>query len=510
MNFFKRIFELIFGDAKTRAHYRLMKTILKDIKSSGFSNFYKPFSRNVTPRFALYFYEIYKMCAEPQKIFRSPDITAVLKNTVLNYFIDDEAREMIDRLKTKYINEQHESGIAVTSLSEQVNETIDALNKKLDYKWRGDVDHYYKLVSSFVWLVNFNCYELLKNFNDKFMDYVFTPTYVFYQIPAIKIVSQLKDFLSIADGIEFDGNWDVVFDILQSFNQKAVVSHEIRRDVFSRISNVIRSRILHLIIRHASNDPEWENEIVLQHQIIATSFLNEITSTVHKAMFTILSTEKENSVDKFKMSLFGSNEDIVGAAYYTEDRNVVYDGMGIEGFKYTTIFNYCIAFFSLYFNKLKAICDMFIIYGKWSNPDDMHWLSQCLHEITILNEQLLQYDRSLSPSGERGSKLEHLEANSVQGRSHRNNLRRYIISINDEVLAMISRTVGSMSSLHIFLVKIKTHNEAELTKEIVNARTVCAMLHDSGCDIISAEEKSASFLSLLKRLGFEKLDTYSQ
>jgi hypothetical protein len=502
MGILRRILDFIFGNAEKRNRDRLMKASLKSIKHSSFGNFYKPFSQVVTPHFALYFYDIYKMCAEPQKIFRNPDMADILKNTVLNYFIDDEARELIDRLKVKYINEQYESGIAMTSLSKQVNETINALNKKLDYKWRMDVDRCYKLIFSFIWLVTFDYYGLLKNSNSRLMEYVFAPKQVFYQTPAIKIVSQLKDFLAIADGVNFDSNWDVAFDILHGFNQKTVIPHEIRKDFFSRINNVIRSRILHLIIRHASNDPEWKNKIVVPNQIIAASFLNEITNAVHKTMLTILSTEKGSAVDNYIQSLFGSTEVMTVAKYYTESRNAVYGGTNIDGFKYTAVFNYCITFFSMYFKKLKAICDMFIIYGKWSNMDDMHELSQCLHELTILNEQLLQYDRSLSPSGERGSKLKHLEINSVQSRLHRNNLRRYLISINDEVLDMISRTVDALSSLHTFLVKLKTHNDAELLKEIVNARTVYAMLKDSGCDIIFAEEKAASFLRLLNRLDF--------
>jgi hypothetical protein len=65
---------------------------------------------------------------------------------------------------------------------------------------------------------------------------------------------------------------------------------------------------------------------------------------------------------------------------------------------------------------------------------------------------------------------------------------------------MIYSIEQTLASLHMFLVKLKIHNEAELSKEILNARTVCAMLNDSGCDITSAEEKTASFLSLLNRL----------
>jgi hypothetical protein len=508
MGFLKRFFDFIFGDAEIRKRNRLTRVTLRDIKNSAYSDFYKPFSRVVTPHLARYFYDIYEICAEPQKIFRNPEITAFLGKAVLNYFTDDETHELIDRLKVEYINEQYESGIAINYLSKKVDETINALYKKLDQKWRREVDSCYKLISSFVWLVNFDYYGLLKNFNDKLTEYVFSPTPVFSKTPAIKVVDRLKDFLAIADGIDFDDNWAVAFDILRGFSQKAAVSYEVGRDIFSRTNNLIRSRILHLIIRHASSDPEWKNEIVVPRQVIATPFLNGITGTVHKTMSSILGTEKNNAVDKFKQSLFGSNEYIAGAVYYTEDHNVVYDGTGIEGFKYTTIFNYCIAFFSLYFKKLKSICDMFIIYGKWSNLDDMHGLSQCLHELTILNEQLLQYDKSLSPSGERGNKLKHMEANSVQSRSHRNSLRRYLVTINDEILAMIYRAVNTLSSLHIFLAKLKNYDDMEMSKKIVNAKTVYAMLNDSGYDIISAEEKSASFLSLLKRLGLGKLDTW--
>jgi hypothetical protein len=506
MNFFRRLFDFVFGDEETKKYYRLMKTTLKNIRIGGYGNFYKPFFQVATPHMARYFYSVYKMCAGPQKILKNSDVMPSLERAVLNYYMDDETRRLVNQIKTKYITEQYESGVELKYLSKQVNDAVNALNKKLDGKWRKEVDRCYHLISSFVLLVNFDYYGLLKNFNDKLTEYYFTSKPGFSKIPAIKIIDRLKDFLAIADGIDFDSNWNIMFDILRGLNKKAVVPDEIRKDVFAQTNDVIRSKILHHIIQHVSKDTEWKSVVNISRQIIATSFLNEITNTVHKTMFTILNTEKDNAIDRYKRLLFGSDEDIARAVYYIEEHNETYDGMGVEGFKFTDVFNYCMAFFSLYFSKIKTICDMFIIYGKWSNPNDMHELSQFLHELTILNDQLLQYDKSLSPSGERGNRLQHLEKTSVHSRAQRNNLRRYLSAINDEVLCMVYSIEQTLSSLHVFFAKLKIYNDAELAKEIVNARTVCSMLNDSGCDIIAAEEKAAVFLSLLYRLGFTKSD----
>lgn len=478
-----------------------MRIYARDIKNSSFSNFYKPLSRTVTPHFALFFFEIYKQCSDVQKLLETKGVAAALENAVLNYFIDDEARKLIGQLTVKYINEQFKTGTAINSLSEQVDKSINELNKKLGIKWKNSVDRCYKLISSFIWLVTFDYYALLKNINGKLIEYAFEPAPSFAKTPATKIIEPLKDFLAVAEGVDFEADWSIALAVIHNFGQKADVLTENRNKILSRIKNVTQSRIFHMIIRHATCDPNWKNRIIVPRKMIAGAFLNDVISTARKTLHAITVMEKDNAINRCILSIFGPAKIPAGAKYYTEACSAVYEGTGNNGFKYTTVFNYCIVFMDLYFEKLKSICDTFIIYGNWSNTDDMHDLSQCLHELTILNEQLLQYDKTLSPYGEHGSKLKYLEINSVRSRAHRNSLFRYIVSINDEVLTMIDRLSKTLFSLYTFLTKLKTGDEAELVKEIVNAQTVYAMLKDNGSDIIFAEEKTASFLHLLNHLG---------
>ncbi|MDR2658361.1 MAG: DUF5312 family protein [Spirochaetaceae bacterium] len=502
MGFFTKICGLLFGDAKTLKRAKLLKTIVRDIKNNYFKDFYRPFDRTLTPRFALYFYDIYEKCAQPQMGFKNTDVPAELKNAVLNHFLDNEAREIIERLEPEYLSRQSGS---INSVFKEAYKDIEDLNKKLDYRWRTSVDKCYKLISSFIWIITFDYYILLKKFNHTLREFSFGPNPVFNKTPALGVVEHIKDFLSIAEGVSFDADWSVVFAVLGDFSKKMSVdiTEEKKLDIFSKIQKVARSGILHMIIRHATGEPEWKNKIVIPHKMIAHPFLTEITGNAEKTLREILTYKKDTVIERYIMSVFGSMEILHGAKYYVDNYNDVYKGTGIEGFKYTAAFGYSIAFLSLYFGNLKNICDTFVIYGAWADPGNMRDLSQCLHELTILNEQLHSYDKTLSPSGERGSKLKLMEINSVQSRSHRNSLCRYLVLINDEILAMINHLITVLSSLNTFFTRVRENSEVEIAAEVVNIKTVFTMLKDKKCDMAFAEEKTADFLSLLTHMIFD-------
>jgi hypothetical protein len=503
VGFLDRLWGFLFGDAETRKRVRLIKIFVRDIKNSGYGYFYKPFGRNLTPGFALYFYEIYRVCAPLQAVFKSPDLPDGLRTAVLNHFLDDNALEIIESLTPEYLNLQYGQCGRINSLHQQTDKIIDDLNKKLDNRWRIVVDNCYKLISSFIWIATFDYYIMLKKFNDKLPEFFFGAPPVFSKTAALNVVEYIKDFLAVAEGVDFEADWSVVFSILRDFNPKADMTEENRLYIFSHIQSIVRSRVLHMIVRHVTGELDWKNKIIVPHKMIASSFLNGIIDKARKTLYGISCGEKDNVINKYVQSLFGSGETLTGAKYYVEEHNGIYSGTGIDGFKYTGAFNYCILFLSLYFEKLKSICDTFIIYGSWIDKENMYELSHWLHEITILNELLYSYDRTLSPSGERGNKLKHMEVNSVQGGPQRNSLCRYLVAINDEVFMMVNRLIKALSPLYSFFLRFRLNSGAKLAEEVVNFRTVCAMLKDKGCDMAFAEEKTADFLSLLTHIGFE-------
>jgi hypothetical protein len=502
---FKKISEILLGGSRSPEHRRMMKTLGKDIKGNRFRDFYRVVSRCVTPRFALYFYEIYKSCANLQDVLRQIDGTTELKTAVWDHFLSNGAREIINKLDPEYLTGQANIEGAIP-LAREVEKNTAALHNKLNKEWCACIDRCYKTVCSFIWIINFDYYALLKKFDPEFQEFkdgAFQEKLDFRKIRAEKVIEDIKDFLAVAESFGPLNDCETAGVILEKFIPKEYISADYWRSFIEKQENAMSSAIFQMIVQHASGDLNWKNKIIVQHEKISNLFLDDIVSGAYKTAGDILNNEKHSKINELVFSVFDSTENKSCAKFYSEARNSNYDGTDISGFKHSAAFNYSLMFLLFKFEKIKSICDIFIIYGKWIDTDSMRALSQILHEITVLREEFISYDKTLSELGERGAKLKLLEANLVKGGKNRLNLCRYIDSINDEVFVMINRLINSLTELGTFLRDIDDKTAGEAAKIIANRKVVREMLGEKGYDINIDAGKLNSFLKLLDYTGFE-------
>jgi hypothetical protein len=499
---FENLFKLLFGSDKAIRRNRMVTALVKDINGSRFKHFYRVFGSEVTPQLAAYFFELYKACAHPQITIKHADGTAELKKAVLGHFLDDDAWKLIKKLDNECLDGIFKSD-GKKALLKHLENTINTLREKLNGTLRANVDRCYKNICSFIWFINFDYYALLKEFNTKLNEYSFHDNQRFARIKARRITENIKDFLAIAEGINFGSDWETAFAVLNKFKPAAGISVEYWKQAFDQLKDILSSTILLLIVRHATEDPEWKNKIIIPREIIAGPFLNRITDNARKRASDTINNEKSNKTNGITFSLFGSEYDMSMARFYVEAHNEQYENIGIIGFTHTEAFNYSIVFLSLYFEKIKDICDIFIIYGKWRNKEDMYGLSQTLYELNLLNDNLPAYDKTLSDTGERGYNLKRLEAALVRGRQARHNLSAYVDSINNEIFILINRMINSLSCLCVFLGDFKSQKEDSLKKIILNPETISDMLNRKRCNTKEVERKAALFLELLSYLDFE-------
>jgi hypothetical protein len=478
------------------------KALVNDIKGSRYKDFYSIFSKKATPNLAFYFYKLYKACSS-LKIERI-DGTPKLKNAVLRHFLKEKTHLIIDQLQDSYLVEHFKSDNP-KFLARCTEKNINDLNNELNNAWQIKVDQCYDVVCSFTGLVNFDYYSLLRNFSPQFEEHSFSTSQKFFKIKAERIIEDLKDFLVVAEKINTRNDWETAFSVLSKFSSEAHIHTDKWMHTLKKLEAVLSSTIFEMIIRHASGDLYWRNTVVLKHEKIAQQFLSKITNDARKVVSDILATEKERNIDLTIAFIFGG-DNVQCAQFYTEIWNETNKSNIAVRFKYVPAFNYCMLFMSVFFEKIKKICNYSIIYGVWVNADDMHGLSDVLHDITILSIQLAAYDASLSDLEERGSKLKNL-CNSLisSGReTSRMKLSRYVDSINDEVFTLIHRMIHDLAYISTFFLKFETKSiDANLENGIKNIKELSKMLIEDDCDIPEIKEKIVVFLRLLDFLEFE-------
>jgi hypothetical protein len=497
----KKLFELLFGDSKTIRYNKKIKALTKDIKTSRFKTFYRVFAQDVTCDLALYFYELYKSCSQLQLELRDIKINSKLRNKVLYHFMDEEAVKIIKQLNEYYLFEQSKL-TDVKLLSKQTEQNIYELHKKLNHGWYKEVDNCYTLICSVLWFINFDFYSLLKNFNHQFIERSFSFDQRFFKIKASKIIENIKDFLVVAENVISKRNWETAFEVLNEFKPNANIQLETWIRILKKLKSVLSSTILEMIIRHAGDELEWENKIVIPCEKIAQNFLTTVTKNAHQTMQDILSAEKERNINIITSFIFGSNKASHGAQFYVDAWNDIHKSTGTPGFKHTAAFNYCIIFIYLFFEKIKAICNICLIYGQWHSVDNMHTLSQALYDFTTTTEKITAYDASLSDLGENSVKLRRLTAHSLSGGAEHTRMLQFVESINDEIFVMIHKMLHNLNYFTVFFSKFENTGD-RLEMDISNISVLSGRIDYHGYDVVKIKEKTAAFLKLLDYLGFE-------
>jgi hypothetical protein len=498
---FGNILDWLFGSASKR--HKTMKLLVKELRKNKYKSFYNTFSHNATQNLALYFFELYEACSHLQIKINSASNTQRLRNIVLRHFLDEEAMDILMRLDSEYLIDNFKSRDPKVIVS-QAEEDIKKLNEKLNSDWQKNVDKCYHLTCSFIWLINFDYYYLLKNFDPGLIEDSFQPDQRFLKVKAAKILENLKDFIAVAEEINVEKDWKTTFYILNRFNREADIQYDEWMYILKKLEQVMSSNIFGLIVCHAGGDPDWKNNITVKHEKIAQLFLETAAKNMRKTIQDILTEERKRSINNAVSLIFGGNKNVQGAQFYVETWNETNRVKSASFFKHTVVFNYCIIFMSLFFRRIKSICDIYTIYGIWINVENMHTLSQITHDLTILSIQLSSYDLSLSDLGERGAKIKHLnDALLRTGKSvERVRLSRYIDSVNDEVILMVDRIGYNLNQLSVFLLKFENKN-GSLRNEIKNVKELTEMLDSDGYNISEIKEKTAAFLKLLDFMEVE-------
>jgi serine/threonine protein kinase len=432
------------GDDLESGKKRLLKQMLKDLSKNKYSKFYKAKEEEVTPIFAKFFYEVYKVVSPAQVFMQNATKSNQLKQVTIESFMDEKLKKLQDRIAPESITERAQT-TSTKDLAKQLKSELATLISGFDAQLIKTIDDCYNLILIFHQFVSFDYYFLLKKFDANLTERNFTYQPRFEVIRAEYINDDIKDFLEVALAIDPDQDWKTALAVMKNFKGDIdVVNLNQWNKLMVLIRDVKRSKIFECMARHISKDPFWDSATKLPNEHIIDAFLQKKKTDTETAINKILNDKKSAQVDQLAKSVFGTS-DVDRMKYYTDKANEIFLKKGLDSFAHVQGMNYLKAFLLDYFKKdIKELCDLFLIRGQWSSVVLSQQMSDGFHSIMEITEKLLAFDETFSETGTNGSRLKAALVKADRDKGQAKYIRIIMKTGNEEAQEMINTTAQAL------------------------------------------------------------------
>ena len=461
MNFFTYLYRLIVSliSPADRMKYRIESLMAKEIRRCRFSKFYNIHTKDALPLMGMFFYDIFRNIEGYQKTLLRAEKSQVLKEIIFRRFLDDTGRELLVTISEDYIREASRTQTA-DELAILVKTNAAAVERHFNENWRRQVDDLFIKIHLFSWFINFDYTGLLHKFTGSPVQESLKSKAVkieFDKVKSAAIVEHLKDFLSLTPILYDKVDWHSLFTILRLFDE-TMPPIEAWLKLYPSLLNVLKSKILTLIIRHNEGNPDWEIEPVPPERGFCHEYLSMLIARGNNTLSEIQRGIKSGMIEKLVTRVF--QEGTAGSAgFYNNTESDSYINDGYPGFSEAQGFDYLLTFFHVFCEKIRELINIIIIKASWASRDYSGELSQNMLGINACFQELSTFDRSFADNGERGVKMRTYFSKASIGKRHKEYLRKYFDTVNAEARDLIDKT---MQILTQFLSQL---NAIELEKQ---------------------------------------------
>jgi hypothetical protein len=444
LGLFSRLFSIFHVDRADRGKRRLIKRLGKDLAGSRFSRFYKPRLLEAQPAMGKYFWEIYKTLSHAQAFLQNAVKSAQLKQITVEFFLDMRRVDTRQRLNAAYVEEKAKT-MPITEVSQFLKEDLAILADAFDKDFVSRVDACYNQILHLIHFVNFDYYLFLRKFSSSIPERNFNVVPHFKPVRGALILEDIKDFLEVSCPIDPDMDWTRPLQILKDYKNGIDV---LTAEEWAKLTGALRElrlfSILELMVRHISQDPQWEFKTRITQEHIAEAYLEDLRREVDEALVGFLYAKKQSQVAALAGELFGDPA-VRRLLYYTEKDGEALVARGLDGFVHAQGLNYLKAFLVDFFQgDIQDLCEFLLVQGLWSSIEQSKAVSELFHILTNNTDRLLSLEQSLSEKGENGAKLRITLAKSFRNNVQLRNLERLLRQINDEAGDLLSGTAQAL------------------------------------------------------------------
>lgn len=434
------------GDDPDRRKKRKLKQLGKVLNKQKYK-YYKVRTTVALPGLAKLFYDVYRLLSPAQQILQGAESSQAIKSIVIESFLSPELHDLLEKFSEDSIRElssQHDT----KKVAQIMKDNMITFFGAFDGATVRDIQQTNFLVSSFIDLVRFDYFFVLKKFDSAMQEHNLSYQPKFESINAEYVVDDIKDFVDILQVLPVEGNWDKVFDVLQAYRGVEIIDRSKWKKMLNQLMSVRKSSVLIQIAQHASHDPDFAPIKRSETEKIVEPYLNKLKSQTEITIQKILQEQRNSRVEQLVKQVFGTTA-IHRTKHYTEKANMMFSKRMMGGFVHTAPLNYLKAFFIDFFKKdVRELHDLLVIRGQWSSQIMSNQLSAAFHELMDMSAKVVEFDESLSEEGELGMKLKKATGKVVErDPSTTKMLRQLLDEINKKAMQYITGSAQNMIQL---------------------------------------------------------------
>ena len=496
--FFDRLYSFLSGTTNKEAERRrLFRDVTRALKSTRYK-FYKTRTEEALPALARFFYDLYTIVAPAQVLLDHAESSGVLKSIIVERFFSPEETSLRAALSEESITERAKD-TEPAALSAEVKEKLTSLLAGFDQTRVKEINSLYNLLGTFLDVVHFDYYFLLKKFDTNLPERDFRYQPHFDAIHGEYILEDLKDFLSLIYLIDSKANWEFLLDILREYRGTDIIKSSDWSKYLRLVLDLRRSRVLELIVQHSSKDPRFRVRISSPNEKIVEAYLTKLKSQAEITVQKVAREKHTQKIDSLAIAVFGTSA-VARAKNYTAKYNSLFAQRMIGGFTHVPALNYLMGFLFDYIKKdFREIVDLLIVRGKWSTPLMSQQLSESFHVLLTISDELVAFDDSLADEADLGIRLKGLLWKTERERTLVKSLRQLVKETNDAAIGMVVRAAQNLvimgKSFKIVIEDYDKKNRELLTnwKEVE-----AASKGDIRAKIVDAYKKIYFFIQLVQ------------
>jgi hypothetical protein len=426
---------------------RAMKAIAKQIRFTRYGKFYRTGTRELTPLCAKFFYDTYKIVSFAQITIPALLKSAVLRNSILEYYLGKEILEKFESFSPENIAERAKTSNP-KHLMKELRTEFNSLQNTIAPDIKIQIDSCYTLILSLGQFVSFDFYVLLKRFGFLGQERSFNTVPVFANCKANTVITMLQDFVDYIAVLAPSRDWKTALKLLKnSRNGNDLIVEDQWFKLLYQFQEILYSGVLPLIIQHVTENPGWKVSPQMPDGHIFSTWLEHKQQTMEGEIAKIASSYWFNRVGELSREIFGNTEMSV-LKYYNESTTKLLTAKGFEGFAYTEALNYLMTFLRQVFAKdIQEFCDLLVIRAEWANNSAFQALSSGRDTVQNLMKCLNDFDNSLSNNAINGPRLIGTLSRFDRDRSQGQIIKELIISINSEALKILQQAIDSFAEI---------------------------------------------------------------
>ena len=476
----------------------ILRQRFKELGENKYAKFYRLKTEEADPSLGQFFYSLYKMILPIRKFMKDTAKLTRLRQIVMEAFLDTSIVEVVKRLSPADI-EEHSKNLNPEEMTTQIRADINLLMSKFDSARINKINRCYDLVMVILQLATFDYPALLKHFDPNFTEGPFGGDSKLSPAKISSLAKDVADFLTISQGIDPDSDWKTLLKLLRICAGEELISDNQFAQMLLGLRDVLNSRVLELLVQCGSKNPIWQCKPKVPNEHIAEAWLETRVNKAQESINKISSAEKHKHISVLLKEIFYGG-DLGQLDYYTVARSEALRKKDLAGFAYAEGLNYLAVFLSEYVEKdIHELSDLLLIRGQWINIANSMELSEALHQLAKLPDDISRLDDALSDEGTDGSRLKAALIRVDRDHSQARYINSIVQSIDEAALEILNNAIQHLSVFDKHLRILVDDVQKKRPEMIINWRELNSVSKDPMLQLMAENQgRITNFIHLMQ------------